>query len=440
MRQPPTPASQASPALAPATKPGPTPQGPNIHARASRLVLGLGLAAGLAAITGCNRNPATTASTGRNEPVPVTVATVTNAAWDRTVSIIGTLFPKDEAIIAARVEGQVEGTSVDFGDRVRNGQDIAAIDTTAYLAHLEQAVGIRARAEANLANARNNFDRVQRLQKSGIASDADFDLARSQLDQWQAEVKADAGAEAVARLNVDRSQVKAPFDGAVAERIVGRGDFVKVGSPLYRIVNDAVLKFIFQVPERHASLVEKRLPVSFNVDNYPGKTFTGSVYLISPSVSTASRSFGVGALVTNVNFQLKANSFARGELVLQKAVPTPVVPVDAIISFAGVTRVFVLDDQTARSRTVVTGRIRDGLQEILEGIQAGDRVIVSGQSRITDGQEVALRDATLARTTPGAGAGAGAVAGAETGTGTNNGTNASKAPDQPQIRETEAKP
>jgi RND family efflux transporter MFP subunit len=299
MRQPPTPASQASPALAPATKPGPTPQGPNIHARASRLVLGLGLAAGLAAITGCNRNPATTASTGRNEPVPVTVATVTNAAWDRTVSIIGTLFPKDEAIIAARVEGQVEGTSVDFGDRVRNGQDIAAIDTTAYLAHLEQAVGIRARAEANLANARNNFDRVQRLQKSGIASDADFDLARSQLDQWQAEVKADAGAEAVARLNVDRSQVKAPFDGAVAERIVGRGDFVKVGSPLYRIVNDAVLKFIFQVPERHASLVEKRLPVSFNVDNYPGKTFTGSVYLISPSVSTASRSFGVGALAAN---------------------------------------------------------------------------------------------------------------------------------------------
>lgn len=342
---------------------------------------------------GCNRAPSPSTAVTRPGPLPVEVAVVTNAAWDRTVSIVGTLFPKDEALIAARVEGQVESTLVDFGDRVRAEQDIASIDTTSYVALLEQATGVRARAEANLANARANFDRVRRLKETGIASEADFDLARTQLDQWEAEVKADSGAEAVARLNVERSRVKAPFDGAIAERIVGRGDFVKVGSPLFRAVNDAVLKFIFHVPERHASFVEKRLPVRFSVDNYPGETFTGSVYLISPSISTASRAFGVGALVTNTQFRLKANTFARGELVLQRGVPTPVVPVDAVVSFAGVTRVFTLEGTTARSQPVVAGRIRDGVQEILEGVQAGDRIVVSGQSKLVDGQTVALREA-----------------------------------------------
>lgn len=364
----------------------PTGPSPGCWAAVVALALVLGSA-------GCHRGPAAGApAASRPDTLAVVTATVTNVAWDRTVSIIGTLYPKDEATVAARVEGQVEATLVDFGDRVRDGQDIAAIDTTSYESLLEQAVGNRAKARANADNAHHNFERVQRLRTEGIASDADFDSARAQLDQWDAELKAAAGAEAVARLNVERSKVKAPFTGAVAQRLVGRGDFVKIGSPLYNLVNDAVLKFIFQVPERHASFVRKGLPVTFGVDNYPGESFRGSVYLISPAVSTASRAFAVGALVTNTDFRLKANSFARGELVLQSGLPTAVVPVDAVVSFAGVTRVFVVDGETARSRQVTVGRIREGLQEIIEGVKAGERVIVSGQSKVIDGLKVAARE------------------------------------------------
>src|SRR5439155_17968469 len=202
--------------------------------------------------------------------------------------------PKDEATIGAQVEGTVERTLVDFGDRVRTNEDLAFIDTGSYEAQLEQAVGNLAKADANLTNARKNFTRVDELKKGSVASESDYDQAKAQLDQWEAEVKAARGAASVARLNLERSKVKSPFDGAVAQRIVGRGDFVKVGSPLFNVVNDAVLKFIFQVPERYGSLVTKKLPVSFSVDNYPGETFIGSVYLISPSVSPSSRAFGVG--------------------------------------------------------------------------------------------------------------------------------------------------
>jgi membrane fusion protein (multidrug efflux system) len=280
---------------------------------------------------------------------------------------------------------------VDFGDRVRSNQDLAFIDTASYEAQLEQAVGNLAKADANLTNARLNFERVQKLRTNDIASASDFDQAKAQRDQWDAEVKAAHGAEGVARLNLQRSRVQAPFDGAIAQRIVGRGDYVKVGSALFNIVNDAVLKFIFQVPERYASYVEKKLPATFRVDNYPGETFTGNVYLISPAVNTVSRAFNVGALVTNTDFRLKANTFGRGELVLERGLPTPVVPLESVISFAGVTKVFVVEDRVAHGRTVKTGRIRDGLQEILDGVKLGEVVVVTGQGRLNDGSTVSIR-------------------------------------------------
>jgi membrane fusion protein (multidrug efflux system) len=347
----------------------------------------------LLVLTACNRGAGLTRNEARAEAAVVTVGTVTNVAWDKTVSIVGTLYPKDEATIAAQVEGQVEKTLVDFGDRVRSNQDLAFIDTASYVAQLEQTAGNLAKAEANLANARQNFTRVQQLRKGGIASESDFDQAKAQLDQWEAEVKAARGTEAVARLNLERSRVKAPFDGAVAQRSVGQGDFVRVGSPLFDTVNDAVLKFIFQVPEKYGSLVQKGLPVSFGVDNYPNETFSGNVYLISPAVAMSSRAFSVGALVTNTGFRLKANTFARGSLVLERGVPTPVVPLESVINFAGVSKIFVLENNIARSRPVTVGRIRDGVQEIITGLTAGETVVVSGQTHLTDGAPVAIQPA-----------------------------------------------
>lgn len=365
----------------------------------TKLILGLCCAAWLV-IPACGHKEAQKPA-AKNEARLVTVTTVTNALWDRTVSIVGTLYPKDEATIAAQVEGSVEKTLVDFGDRVEVDQDLAFVDTGSYEALQQQAAGNLAKAQASLTNARQNFERVQRLKQGGIASDADFDQGKSQLDQADADVKAATGAEAVARLNLERSRVRAPFDGAISQRVVGRGDYVKAGSPLFNIVNNGVLKFIFQVPERYGSFVEKQLPVTFGVDNFPGEVFTGTVYLISPSVSTVSRSFNVGALVTNADFRLKANTFARGELTVQRAVPTPVVPLEAIVSFAGVTKVFVIENGTARSRQVVLGRVRDGLQEVVSGVKAGEQMVVTGQSKLSDGTAVTVQ-ATEAKPAAGA--------------------------------------
>ncbi|HXJ57853.1 MAG TPA: efflux RND transporter periplasmic adaptor subunit [Verrucomicrobiae bacterium] len=345
----------------------------------------------LAVLTACHRHAESRRPDARPAAVPVTITTVTNVTWDRLVSIVGTLYPKDTATIAAQVDGSVERTLVDFGDRVMSNQDLAFIDTASYEAQLTQQAGNLTRAAATLTNARRSYERVQKLSKDEIASLADFDQARTALDQAEAEVKAARGAEVVAKLNVERSRVAAPFEGGISLRVVGRGDYVKIGSPLFEIVNDAILKFIFAVPERNASFVRKGLPVSFSVDNYPGERFTGSVYLISPAVSTATRAFNVGALVTNAEFRLKANTFARGALVVERGVPTSVVPLEAVVSFAGVTKVFRVQDGKAESRAVKAGRIRDGLQEIMEGVNLGDQVVVTGTTKLTDGMSVIIQ-------------------------------------------------
>ena len=340
---------------------------------------------------GCSKNDPATSQVAAPQVLSVQVAPVRAVAWDKTVSIVGTLHPKDEATVSAQVEGSVEKTFVDFGDRVKEDQNLALIDTTLYEAQLEQAAGNLAKSEANLSNAVRNYDRVARLRKDNIASESAFDDAKSLVDQARAEVKAEHGAESIARVNLEHSHVRAPFEGGISQRLVGRGDYVKIGSPLYNMVNDTVLKFVFQVPEKYGSLVRKGLPVSFNVDNYPGQNFTGSVYLISPSVTMTARSFGVGALVTNLDFRLKAGTFARGNLVLGKGTPTPAVPLEAVVSFAGVTKVFVVESEIARSRTVVTGRVQDGLQEILSGVKPGEQAVVTGQTRLIDGMKVGVR-------------------------------------------------
>jgi membrane fusion protein (multidrug efflux system) len=334
-----------------------------------------------------------------DDEVPITVAPVRVVKVDRTIPIVGTLFPKDEATLGAEVEGKVEQTMAEFGDRLTNGQIIAQIDTTTYDAMAKQAAANLARAKATAANAEQNLKRTGELNKSAIASTSELDQAVAAAAQAAAEVKAAEAAEAIARLNLSRSNVRAPFDAAVAERIASAGDFMRVGSPLFRIVNDGVLKYIVQAPERYAGDVRKEQVVRFTVDAYPTQTFEGRVYLISPAVNTTTRGFAFGALVYNRERKLKANSFARGELLLEKDAQTPLIPLDAVVNFAGVTKVFVVDHGVARTRVVQTGRIREGMQEISSGLREGEVVAVTGQTKLFDGAKVRLKSSADAKST-----------------------------------------
>ncbi len=309
---------------------------------------------------------------------------------DRTLPIVGTLFAKDEATLGAEVEGQVEKTLVDFGDRVKAGQELASIDTASYQALARQAAANLTKTRATADNADRELARMRNL--GAIASPSDLDKAQSEAEQAHAEVKAIEAAEAIAKLNLERSHVKAPFDAAVAERIASAGDFKKIGEPLFRVVNDGVLKYIVQAPERYAGLVKKEQLVTFTVDAFPGEQFQGKVFLISPQVNTTTRAFAFGALVPNAERRLRASTFARGELVLERNVSTAVVPLDAVVSFVGINKIFVVQDGVAKPRPVEIGRVINNRQEILSGVKPGETIVVTGQSKLYDGAKVRVKE------------------------------------------------
>lgn len=359
-----------------------------VHSAASVLLLSLFVLL----VGGCGQKNAATAKAKapRDDAIPVSVAIIQETPLDRVLPITGTLAPKSEALIAAQVEGQVEATLVDFGAPVKKGQELARVDTASYEALANQAAANLQKAKANAQEASQNLARIRELQQSKISSASELDTAVAREAAALAEVAATEAAEAIAKLNLTRSIVRAPFDGSVSERIATAGDYMRIGTPLFRIVDDSELKFIVQAPERNASDVKVGQPVKFEVDAWPGVTFEGNVYLISPAVSTDTRGFRVGALISNDDHRLKANTFARGEIILATQVPTPMVPLDAVVSFAGVTKVFVIANGTAQAREVTLGRVKDGLQEVLSGLRPGEVVAVTGQTKLYEAARVRL--------------------------------------------------
>lgn len=343
-------------------------------------------------LVSCSKKEAAPGKQVRDDAVPVTVAKVELLPMDRTLPVVGTLFPKDEATVGAEVEGRVEKTMAEFGDRLTARQEIAAIDTATYEAQVRQTAANLAKAQASADNATQTLKRIEELKKNGIASGSDLDKAVADAAQWNAEVKSVEAADAIARLNLQRSHVKAPFDCAVGDRIATVGDYMKIGSPLFRIVNDGVLKYIVNAPERYAGLVQKEQPVVFNVDAWPGLSFTGKVFLISPQVTAATRAFAFGALVQNPERKLKASSFARGELILERDVPTPVVPIDAVVNFAGVTKIFIVENGIAHPRDAQVGRIKNGKQEVLAGVKPGETIVITGQTKLFEGSKVRVKE------------------------------------------------
>jgi membrane fusion protein, multidrug efflux system len=361
------------------------------NSRSLLLLFSLLIPAGLL-LSGCGKGAAAKPAAARDDAIPVQVTKVVLEELDRTIPVVGTLAARSEALVAAQVDGQVEQTLVDFGNRVERGQEMVLIDTASYAAVARQAAANLSKARANALNGEQSLHRIQQLITDKISSASELDSAVAAAQQGAAEVESAQAAEAIAQLNLARSRVKAPFDASVSERIVTAGDYVKVASPLYRIVDDTELKYLIQASESYASKVKLGQLVQFTVDAWPGETFQGSVFLISPSVNTTTRAFNLGALVSNKEKKLKANMFARGELILEKNVPTPMVPLESVINFAGVTKVFTISEKVARSREVKLGRVLNGKQEILAGLTAGELVVTSGQTKLYEGAKIRLQE------------------------------------------------
>src|SRR4051812_32546510 len=306
----------------------------------------------LAATAGCSKTDSAQARGREDAPRPVKVEEVKQESIHRSVEVVGTLAAVDEVTISAEAEGRVSRLLADLGDRVAAGQALVELDRekpqynvdqqkaalaralakfgapdSAHLPPLEKTPDVQ-KAQAELAQAKQAFDRARELHKRELVSQQTIDDAETTLQSKQASyeaalqnarnLRADIDATEAAVKLADRqlrdTAIRAPFDGYIQKRLVSLGEYVKVQTPVMAVVKIDPLKVTAEIPEKMGPWIKIGQPIELHVDAYPGKAIAGKVSRISPAVTTSTRAFPFEALVPNGEGLLKPGTFARVHL------------------------------------------------------------------------------------------------------------------------------
>lgn len=313
------------------------------------------------------------------EPIPVTVAPVATVVVERTVPLIGALFANEEVTLEAEVEGRIVALAADMGDQVRAGEILVRLDDAALQAALREV-------EAQLEKARADAKRAQVLRGEGIMAGEEADRMRT--DATVLEARRDA-----LKVRIERTVIRSPLDGAIADRKVSAGEVVKSGEPFYRIVQNDPVKMRTPVPERFASILRVGEEVRLRVDAYPDRVFLGHVTRVNPTSEDSNRSITIEAVLPNPEGLLKPGFFAKGDLVYDQHGEALAVPQAALVTFAGVTKLFVVADGKADARVVRPGAVLPDDRLVIEdGVAIGERVAVSNVTRLEQGAAVSVTE------------------------------------------------
>jgi len=345
-----------------------------------------------ALVAGCDRAPAPQGDRRHDGPAAVKVAPANAVRWEKRLLLAGTLLPSQEARLAAEVEGRIEKTHVEVGAAVKAGEELAQIDSASYQGMVNLHTANLNKAQVRADNETTNLDRLEKLRESGAVSSTMYDEAASSQKAALAEVAAAKAQLGAATTALKRSVLRAPFDGSITARLVTEGDFARVGTVMFNIVDDSTLRFRGEVPERDASRVKPGQLVRIRVDAWPDRSFEGKINWVNPAVNPETRSVSIEGRVENPDHVLKAHFFARGEVVTETAAETLVVPADAVVSFVGVDKVYVVADGKAQPREVRLGERRGEEQSVLGGIKAGEPIIVAGVSKVQPGSPVKVQE------------------------------------------------
>lgn len=321
-----------------------------------------------------HKRPPDAVKPAAEKAVPVTTLRITPRAVADAVTLSGRLEPWLEARLAPAKAGRVTALAVDKGDEVKAGQTVMQLDDRTWRALLT-------RAEIDLREAKKDHERWQQLKAAGAVSGSDYDSVRARMELAQA-------AADDARAQVSQCEVKAPFDGEVAERFVQVGEYAKEGEPAFHVVCIDPLKLAVDLPERDVGAVVPGQTVTFELDALPGLACTGTVTFVAPAASRGNNAYHVEATVANADRRLKAGMIARVRLLRREIASAVAVPLTAVIPQKGEHVVFLVESGRAVRRRVKLDAIIEREAVLTEGVKAGDIVVLDGNRTLVDGMPV----------------------------------------------------
>ena len=356
--------------------------------RSSSKLLSIAALGTLLAVSACKGGAAAETDSAAAETTIGTenIAVVVNGVLQSGPTVSGAIMPEREAAVRAQVGGSVLQTFVDQGQAVRRGQTLARIEAGGLQdVYLSARAGVTA-ASNNADIARRELARSEKLLAAGAIAERDIEQAR------RAAIAANVGlADARARLATAQKQVgntviTAPMAGIVSDRQVSAGDVVQPGALLFNVVDPSSMRLEGSVPAEQLSQVRLGAPVSFTVNGYPGRTFTGKVTRINPTADPATRQVRIVISIPNTEGRLVGGLFANGRLASQSH-NGMVVPASAVDSRSNVPAVFRIKNGRLERVPVQLG-LRDEAAETVEiasGVQVGDTLLLGAAQGITTG-------------------------------------------------------
>lgn len=333
-------------------------------------------------------------STGGDQarPPAVQVAAVAQKALKETVHAIGSLAANAEVTVRPELSDILQAIHFREGEAVERGQRLFSLERDEIEQRLRARRAALASARAETEKTRRIFERREQLLAEKVVSpeafdeaQADFKTAVAHRDRLEAEI-------GQIEAELQNTVIRSPIDGVAGALRVDPGDFVEVGQPLVTIVGTKGMEINFTVPERYANQVATGQTVAVRTAANPRRTFTGTVFFVSPAIREATRDLLLKARLDDPAGLLHPGSFANVELVLAVHEESLVVPEEALVPTRSGYMVFVVEDQQARRRDVTIGLRRPGEVEIRQGLGPGDTVIRSGQMAVSDRDRVRIVD------------------------------------------------
>ena len=320
--------------------------------------------------------------------VNVRVATAEKKKIQPYLETTGTLKADEEVTVSSEVDGIVRQIKVDEGSPVNTGTILVEINDIDYMLDWKRSEAALKQAEANLANAKAEYKRKDALYKEELITKQQFDDITTKIALAEAELDRAKATLAISKEKLARTKVYSPLTGAVKEKRISVGDYVRNGTPLLQLIKINPLKLNFTISEKDAASIKIGQEVTFNVDSYADKQFKGRVNLLFPNVEEKTRTLQAEALVPNANHLLKPGFFAR-TLIYTSAPRTVVLaPITALLYDNAIIRIFVVNGDKASERVVKIGGKYGEYVEVLEGLKEKEEIVVIGQNNLSEGVKV----------------------------------------------------
>lgn len=289
---------------------------------------------------------------------------------------IGTLLPSEQVDVASETTGKIVEIAFDEGAVVKKGQLLVRVDDRDLVAQLK-------RAQFNLDMVKERLGRQRILLAKDAVSRESFDQVETEFKMLEADVE-------LLKIKVDRTQIRAPFDGVIGFRYVSVGSYIQPNTKIANMVDNSMLKIEFSIPEKYMGEDLKGRQVHFSTES-SDKTYQAEVYAVDPRVDSKTRTVILRALFRNTSSKLVSGMFARVSMPSSGgAYKSLMIPTEAVIPQSDGKTVWVVRDGKASSVIITTGTRTGDMIEVLSGVTAVDSVITTGVMQLREGATVLI--------------------------------------------------